>query len=104
MPLAYGKVLDDPTLAAIGARLGANPAQVALAWSLAKGYAAIPSSTQRANLAAAQLVLASKDMRRSMPWSAANGWSARTSPPIGIDRAGRLIRPAPGSAGRCPLH
>jgi 2,5-diketo-D-gluconate reductase B len=62
MPLAYGKVLDDPTLAAIGARLGANPAQVALAWSLAKGYAAIPSSTQRANLAAAQLVLASKDI------------------------------------------
>jgi 2,5-diketo-D-gluconate reductase B len=62
MPLAYGKVLDDPTLAAIGARLGANPAQEALAWSLAKGYAAIPSSTQRANLAAAQLVLASKDI------------------------------------------
>jgi 2,5-diketo-D-gluconate reductase B len=51
MPLAYGKVMHDPVIGAIAARLGASPAQVALSWSLAKGYTVIPSSTQRANLA-----------------------------------------------------
>jgi len=51
MPLAYGKVIDDPTIGAIAERVGATPAQVTLAWLLAKGYAVIPSSTRRANLA-----------------------------------------------------
>lgn len=50
MPLAYGKVLHDPVIAQIAARLGASAAQVALAWSLRQGYAVIPSSTRRANL------------------------------------------------------
>ncbi|MET0982258.1 MAG: 2,5-didehydrogluconate reductase DkgB [Telluria sp.] len=66
MPLAYGKVMEDPALQGIAARLQATPAQVALAWSLAKGHAVIPSSTQRANLAtnlaATQLVLAPADI------------------------------------------
>jgi 2,5-diketo-D-gluconate reductase B len=66
MPLAYGKVLEDPVLRGIAARLQASPAQVALAWSLAKGHAVIPSSAQRvnlaANLAAAKLVLAPADI------------------------------------------
>jgi 2,5-diketo-D-gluconate reductase B len=52
MPLAYGKVLADPAVQAIAARIKATPAQVALAWSMAKGYAVIPSSTRRENLAA----------------------------------------------------
>jgi len=51
MPLAYGKVMADPVIAAIAARLDATPAQVALAWLMAKGYAVIPSSTRRGNLA-----------------------------------------------------
>lgn len=51
MPLAYGKVIDDPVIGAIAARVDATPAQVTLAWLLAKGYAVIPSSTRRANLA-----------------------------------------------------
>lgn len=51
MPLAYGKVLHDPVIAQIAARLGASAAQVALAWSLRQGHAVIPSSTRRANLA-----------------------------------------------------
>ena len=51
MPLAYGKVIDDPVIRAIAARVDATPAQVTLAWLLAKGYAVIPSSTRRANLA-----------------------------------------------------
>jgi len=66
MPLAYGKVLADPAIQSIAQRLDATPAQVALAWSLAKGYAVIPSSTKRENLAAnleaPKLVLAAEDI------------------------------------------
>lgn len=51
MPLAYGKVISDPVIGEIARRHGATPAQVTLAWLLAKGYAAIPSSTKRDNLA-----------------------------------------------------
>jgi 2,5-diketo-D-gluconate reductase B len=50
MPLAYGKVLDCPVIRSIAERLKAAPAQVALAWSMAKGHAVIPSSTRRENL------------------------------------------------------
>ncbi|KQQ96798.1 2,5-didehydrogluconate reductase DkgB [Massilia sp. Leaf139] len=66
MPLAYGKVLDDPIIGAIAARLNATPAQVTLAWLLAKGHTVIPSSTRRANLAsnlaARDLVLGRQDI------------------------------------------
>ncbi|CAG2154435.1 2,5-diketo-D-gluconic acid reductase B [Cupriavidus yeoncheonensis] len=51
MTLAYGKVLKDPVLAQIAAKHDATVAQVALAWALQLGYAVIPSSTKRANLA-----------------------------------------------------
>ncbi|EZH79724.1 MAG: 2,5-didehydrogluconate reductase DkgB [Pseudomonas sp.] len=66
MPLAYGKVLAEPVIQRIAAAHGASPAQVALAWSLQQGYAVIPSSTKRenlaANLAAAELHLSDEDM------------------------------------------
>jgi 2,5-diketo-D-gluconate reductase B len=66
MPLAYGKVLDDKLIGSIAARLQATPAQVTLAWLLAKGYAVIPSSTRRANLAsnfaATEVQLAADDI------------------------------------------
>lgn len=52
MPLAYGKVMADPVIQSIAERVKATPAQVALAWAMAKGYAVIPSSTRRENLAA----------------------------------------------------
>ena len=52
MPLAYGKVMKDPVIARIAAKHEATPAQVALAWSLQQGFAVIPSSTRRENLAA----------------------------------------------------
>ncbi|WP_035824409.1 2,5-didehydrogluconate reductase DkgB [Janthinobacterium sp. RA13] len=52
MPLAYGKVMVDPVIAAIAAKHGVTPAQVALSWSLQQGFAVIPSSTKRANLEA----------------------------------------------------
>ena len=51
MTLAYGKVLTDPVLAQIAGKHQATVAQVALAWALQLGYAVIPSSTKRENLA-----------------------------------------------------
>ncbi|MCC6075776.1 2,5-didehydrogluconate reductase DkgB [Pseudomonas sp. GCM10022188] len=51
MPLAYGKVLAEPVIQRIAAQHGATPAQVALAWLLQQGFAVIPSSTKRENLA-----------------------------------------------------
>jgi 2,5-diketo-D-gluconate reductase B len=66
MPLAYGKVLDDPVIAAIAARLNATAAQVTLAWLLARDYTVIPSSTRRenlaSNLAARALMLGAEDL------------------------------------------
>ncbi|MBP0618792.1 2,5-didehydrogluconate reductase DkgB [Cupriavidus consociatus] len=51
MTLAYGKVLEDPVIAGIARKHDATPAQVVLAWALQLGYAVIPSSTKRENLA-----------------------------------------------------
>ena len=62
MPLAYGKVMHDPVLQGIAQRHGVSPAQVALAWLLQQGYAVIPSSTKRENLASN---LAARDLRLS---------------------------------------
>ncbi|QWA31573.1 2,5-didehydrogluconate reductase DkgB [Pseudomonas sp. RC3H12] len=68
MTLAYGKVLKDPLLAQIAAKHKATVAQVALAWALQLGYAVIPSSTKRENLAsnllAQSLRLDAEDMAR----------------------------------------
>ncbi|POA97496.1 2,5-didehydrogluconate reductase DkgB [Chromobacterium sinusclupearum] len=52
MPLAYGRVIQDPVLLDIARKHGATAAQVALAWQLQQDIAVIPSSTKRANLAA----------------------------------------------------
>ncbi|WP_312543187.1 2,5-didehydrogluconate reductase DkgB [Achromobacter mucicolens] len=66
MTLAYGKVLKDPVIGKIAQRHAATPAQVALAWALQLGYAVIPSSTKRENLAsnllAQDLRLTDEDM------------------------------------------
>ncbi|BDB24390.1 2,5-didehydrogluconate reductase DkgB [Cupriavidus sp. P-10] len=51
MTLAYGKVLNDPVIAEIARKHDATPAQAVLAWALQLGYAVIPSSTKRENLA-----------------------------------------------------
>ncbi|KXZ71659.1 2,5-didehydrogluconate reductase DkgB [Acinetobacter venetianus] len=67
MTLAYGKVLNDPTLLGIAAQHQATSAQVALAWALQQGYAVIPSSTKRenliSNLKAQDLKLSAEDMQ-----------------------------------------
>jgi 2,5-diketo-D-gluconate reductase B len=66
MPLAYGKAVAHPVIQAIAARHAASPAQVTLAWLLARGHAVIPSSTRREhldqNLGAAQLALTEADI------------------------------------------
>ena len=66
MTLAYGEVLKDPVIEQIAKRHDATPAQVTLAWAMQLGYAVIPSSTKRENLAsnllAQQLKLGEADM------------------------------------------
>src|ERR1700722_15443335 len=66
VPLAQGRLAEHPALAAIAARHGATPAQVALKWLLDQdGVAAIPKAsrviTQRENLAALDLALDDAD-------------------------------------------
>jgi diketogulonate reductase-like aldo/keto reductase len=61
-PLDEGRLLAHPALAAVAGRVGATPAQVALAWTLRHpGVASIPKSSRlehvRANHAAAGLAL-----------------------------------------------
>ena len=81
MTLCYGKVLSDPELGSIAAAHGATPAQVALAWAMRLGYAVIPSSTKRENLAsnlrAQELTLAAEEMAHI----------------AALDRAERLVDP-----------
>lgn len=51
MTLAYGEALKDEAIKAIAQKHQATPAQVVLAWAMQLGYAVIPSSTKRENLA-----------------------------------------------------
>lgn len=65
-PLGRGRFADDPTLAAIARKHGANPGQVALKWLLDQdGVAAIPKAArrenQRSNLDALALALDDAD-------------------------------------------
>lgn len=46
-PLARGKGLDDPVVAAIAARLDRTPAQVVLRWAVQHGAIVIPKSSRR---------------------------------------------------------
>jgi len=68
MPLAVGKVMQDPVLTEIGKAHNASPAQVALAWVAQRDLVVIPSSTkpehQKANLEAMKLNLSDDEMRR----------------------------------------
>lgn len=57
MTLAYGKALKDEVMAEIAKKHNATPAQVILAWAMGEGYAVIPSSTKRENLASNLLAL-----------------------------------------------
>lgn len=66
MTLAYGQALQDAVIREIADNHQATPAQVVLAWAMQLGFAVIPSSTRRANLAsnlqAQQLRLSEEEM------------------------------------------
>lgn len=57
MTLAYGKALKDEVILRIADKHNATAAQVILAWAMGEGYAVIPSSTKRENLASNLLAL-----------------------------------------------
>lgn len=65
-PIAQGRLSADPVLQRIGGNHGATPEQVALAWELACGYAAIPTSGKREriaqNFAARELALSESEV------------------------------------------
>ncbi|QNH10906.1 2,5-didehydrogluconate reductase DkgB [Xanthomonas sp. SI] len=84
MTLAYGKVLQDPAIAAIAARHAATPAQVALAWALQQGYAVIPSSTKRENLASNLLAQSLRLEKEDMAQIATLDRGERLANPAGI--------------------
>jgi diketogulonate reductase-like aldo/keto reductase len=65
-PLGQGPLLRHPALVGVARRLGATPAQVALAWCLSRpGVVAIPKTgnvaRMRENAAARQLRLSAED-------------------------------------------
>ncbi|WP_297796090.1 2,5-didehydrogluconate reductase DkgB [uncultured Marinobacter sp.] len=66
MPLAVGKVMEDDTLIRIGNEHNATPAQIAIAWALAKGVVPIPSSVrpkhQKTNLDALKIQLSNDEI------------------------------------------
>lgn len=67
-PVARGKVVDEPTLLAIGEAQGRTAAQVALAWLVRHGIAAIPMTRTRshaqANLECLTMTLSDGDLKR----------------------------------------
>ncbi|WP_166269000.1 2,5-didehydrogluconate reductase DkgB [Marinobacter caseinilyticus] len=66
MPLAVGRVMKDETLQHIARERNATPAQIAIAWLLARQVVAIPSSTrpehQKANLDARKITLSEQEI------------------------------------------
>lgn len=66
MPLAYGRVMENAAIGRLAQARGVTAAQLTLAWLLRQGFAVIPSSTRRANLAsnllAAEIALTADEM------------------------------------------
>ncbi|BBP75847.1 2,5-diketo-D-gluconate reductase B [Pseudomonas sp. Ost2] len=81
MTLAYGEVLKDPVIQQIAAQHQATAAQVTLAWAMQMGYAVIPSSTRRDNLASN---LKARELRLS---------DAEMTLIAGLERGQRLTSP-----------
>lgn len=68
MPLARGRVMEDPVLKSIALKYNASPAQVTLAWLMARDMIVIPASTnpehQKINFHARDLRLDEDDIRQ----------------------------------------
>ncbi|ETI34461.1 hypothetical protein F441_18836 [Phytophthora nicotianae CJ01A1] len=67
-PLARVKKIDDPRLIKLAKEVQATPAQVLIAWDLAKGYTSLPKSVhearQKENLEAAKVKLTPEQVAR----------------------------------------
>ena len=76
-PLGQGETLKDERITAIADRLGATPAQVIIAWHLAKGYSVIPKTGNidrlASNFAANEVMLSSDDVSAIDAMDDANG-------------------------------
>ena len=76
-PLGQGETLKDQRITAIADRLGATPAQVIIAWHLAKGYSVIPKTGNvdrlASNFAANGVTLSSDDVSAIDAMDDANG-------------------------------
>lgn len=92
LPLAQGRVVQDATLKALARKYGAHPAQVALAWLLARDLIVIPASRnpehQKINFHARDLRLDADDVakiealdqgRRFIDPAFAPDWEARAA-------------------------
>ena len=83
-PIAKGRLGEDPVIARIAQAHGATPEQVALAWELSQGYAAIPTSGKAdrigSNYAALDLELSAEELAAI----------------DGLDRGIRVVDPAWG--------
>lgn len=76
-PLGQGETLKDERITVIADRLGATPAQVIIAWHLAKGYSVIPKTGNvdrlAANFAATDVTLSDDDLSAIDAMDDANG-------------------------------
>ena len=66
-PIGQGKgLLDDPAIRDMAERLGRSPAQVVIAWHMAKGFSVIPKASSAEhlsdNFAAADVTLSAEDV------------------------------------------
>ncbi|MDR3430198.1 2,5-didehydrogluconate reductase DkgB [Silvimonas sp.] len=84
MTLAYGKALQDPVIVQIARNHQATPAQVVLAWAMRLGYAVIPSSTKRENLASNLLAVGLTLSEAEMTQIAALDRNERLTDPDGL--------------------
>ena len=77
-------VLGDAVVAQIAQAHQATPAQVVLAWALQRGFAVIPSSTQRQNLASNLLAQQLRLTEAEMAQMAARERNGREVNPEGL--------------------
>lgn len=87
-PLAKANKLSDPTVGVVAHRVGASPAQVLLAWGLAKDAVVLPKSVkperQRDNLAAAKVKLSDEDIAEldGLEEGLVTGWDPIKDAPV----------------------
>lgn len=73
-PLGTGRLVSDPTVGEVAARLGRTPAQVLLRWCVQRGIPAVVKSTRRDRIEANSRIfdfeLTNEDFSGSTPWAA----------------------------------